>query len=40
MHTDGHTFKIFLKDLFIEGEKFQYYDVSIINEEKYGKISI
>lgn len=32
-----NTFKIFLRDLEIDGQVYKFYDVSQLNEEKYGK---
>jgi hypothetical protein len=40
MQSDNNTFKIFLKDIEIAGECFKYFDVSKINEEKYGRRSL
>lgn len=31
-----NTFKIFLRDLEIDGQVYKFYDVSQLNEEKYG----
>ena len=31
-----NTFEIFLSDLIIDGETFKFFDVSKINDEKYG----
>jgi hypothetical protein len=37
MDLEKNTFKIFLKDIHIDDETYQYFDVSKINEEKYSK---
>lgn len=37
MDLEKNTFRIFLKDITIDNETFQYFDVSKINEEKYSK---
>ena len=38
MQSDTNTFKIFLKETEIAGECFKFFDISKINEEKYGKL--
>ena len=37
MESENNPFNIFLNDIEIAGECFKYFDVSKINEEKYGK---